>query len=103
MKEFTTEQLERFSRHILLQDVTVLDKRGFFDELRARLKSGKAADPRGGDILVFIHGYNVGFDLEMLRSEFRRLRQPPIDLSKKLVVDRDRACDTALSSALGLL
>ena len=28
------------------------------------------------DILV---GYNVSFDLEMLQSEFRRLRQPPIE------------------------
>ena len=32
-------------------------------------------------------GYNVSFDLEMLQSEFRRLRQPPLDLSKKLIVD----------------
>jgi len=36
------------------------------------------------DVLV---GYNVSFDLEMLQAEFRRLRQPPLDLSNKCIID----------------
>jgi len=32
-------------------------------------------------------GYNLRFDIDMLQAEFRRLGQPPIDLSQTYVVD----------------
>jgi DNA polymerase-3 subunit epsilon len=35
-------------------------------------------------------GYNLGFDIEMLQSEYQRLGQPPIDLSQKEIVDAFR-------------
>ena len=35
-------------------------------------------------------GYNVSFDIEMLQAEFRRLRQPEIDLSSREVIDAFR-------------
>ena len=38
----------------------------------------------GSSIIV---GYNVEFDIKMLQSEFRRLRQPPLELSRIKVID----------------
>ncbi len=34
-----------------------------------------------------IVGYNVAFDLDMIQAEFSRARQPPLDLSRKMIVD----------------
>jgi DNA polymerase-3 subunit epsilon len=36
------------------------------------------------DMLV---GYNLRFDIDMLQAEYLRLRQPPVDLADKLIVD----------------
>ena len=38
----------------------------------------------GADVVV---GYNVAFDLDMLQAEFARAGLPPLDLSRKLIVD----------------
>ncbi len=46
------------------------------DELRALFADA--------DMLV---GYNLRFDIDMLQAEYLRLRQAPVDLSNKLIVD----------------
>lgn len=38
----------------------------------------------GADVFV---GYNLSFDLDMLQAEYRRLRQPPLDMGDKTIVD----------------
>lgn len=46
------------------------------DEIREILENS--------EILV---GYNLRFDIEMLQAEYKRLRQPPLDLASKPIVD----------------
>lgn len=41
----------------------------------------------GAQVLV---GYNLEFDIGMLQAEYQRLRQPPIDLQRKKIVDAFR-------------
>ncbi len=48
----------------------------FADELRALFAEA--------EMLV---GYNLRVDIDMLQAEYLRLRQPPVDLSDKLIVD----------------
>lgn len=38
----------------------------------------------GSDMLV---GYNLNFDIDMLQHEFQRIREKPLELSKKLLID----------------
>ena len=48
-------------KHILLRDVSVLDRAAFFDQLRKQLAMERPQDVWSRDILVFIHGFNVPF------------------------------------------
>jgi len=48
-------------KHILLKDVTVLDREAFFGQLRDQLAGGRPEEEWSRDILVFIHGFNVLF------------------------------------------
>jgi DNA polymerase-3 subunit epsilon len=66
----------------------------------------------GADVVV---GYNVAFDLDMLQAELARAGLPPLDLSRKLIVDvlrlwhhveprtlaaaHDKFCGTPMASA----
>lgn len=45
------------------------------------------AEIAGADVIV---GYNVAFDLEMLHGELARAGKPPLDMSRKFVVDAYR-------------
>ena len=58
--EFTADP----SRHVVLQDVALLEGRASFDEeLEKRLEMSQ-----NKDVLVFVHGFNVDFESAMLRT-----------------------------------
>jgi esterase/lipase superfamily enzyme len=48
-------------KHILLRNVTLLDRATFFDQLRKQLAQDAAGDAWSQDILIFVHGFNVPF------------------------------------------
>jgi esterase/lipase superfamily enzyme len=65
-------------KHIILRKAGVLDKRRFFKLIGERLTAGRRRDAQGGEVLVFIHGFNVRFE-----KAARRTAQIAYDLDFK--------------------
>ena len=64
--------------HIILRKAGVLDKRRFFRLIGEKLAAGRKKDTQGGDVLIFIHGFNVSFE-----KAARRTAQVAYDLEFK--------------------
>ena len=65
----TLQFKQELDKHVVLTQVTPLDKQTFFDDLH------KTLDNKGKNILVFVHGYNVSFE-----DAARRTAQMSFDL-----------------------
>ncbi len=64
--------------HVILRKAGILDKRRFLRMIGDKLSAGRGQRERSGDLLIFIHGFNVSFE-----NAARRTAQVAYDLDFK--------------------
>lgn len=69
-KLFKLEFRANPDKHLIVQDVNVLEEGDWFASIRAEVSGAESADPAdtSDDILLFVHGYNTSWEQAALRA-----------------------------------